>query len=337
MAHLVERRRDQAGEADDVDLPLPRRLEDLRRRHHHAEVDDLVVVALEDDADDVLADVVDVALDGGEQDAAGDVLLAGAEEALLLLHERHQVGDRLLHDAGRLDHLRQEHLARAEQVADDVHAGHQRAFDHVERALGGGARLLGVDLDELGDAGDQRMLEPLLDRPLAPGEVGLLLGRGAALVALGDLEQPLGRIRPAVEDHVLGELAELGVDVVIDRQRAGIDDAHVHAGGDRVVEEDRVHRRAHRLVAAEGEGEVGDAARDMRVRQVLPDPAHRLDEVDAVVVVLLDAGGDGEDVGVEDDVLGREADLLGEDAVGPRADLDLALEACRPGPSRRRP
>ena len=29
-----------------------------------------------------------------------------------------------------------------------------------------------------------------------------------------------------------------------------------------------------------------------------------------VVVVLLDAGGDGEDVRVEDDVLGREADLL---------------------------
>jgi hypothetical protein len=31
--------------------------------NHHAEVDDLVVVAAEDDADDVLADVVDVALD----------------------------------------------------------------------------------------------------------------------------------------------------------------------------------------------------------------------------------------------------------------------------------
>ena len=34
-----------------------------------------------------------------------------------------------------------------------------------------------------------------------------------------------------------------------------------------------------------------------------------LDEGDGVVVVLLDAGGDGEDVGVEDDVLGSEADI----------------------------
>ena len=55
--------------------------------------------------------------------------------------------------------------------------------------------------------------------------------------------------------------------------------------------------------------------------QVLLDPAHRLDEVHPVVVVLLDAGGHREDVGVEDDVLGREAHLLGEDAVGPAADL----------------
>jgi hypothetical protein len=40
--------------------------------------------------------------------------------------------------------------------------------------------------------------------------------------------------------------------------------------------------------------------------------ARGLDEVDRVVVVLLDAGGDREDVGVEDDVFGREADLVGQ-------------------------
>ena len=69
--HLVERRRDQAGQADDVDLLVARGLEDLLRRHHDAEVDDLVVVAGEHDADDVLADVVHVALDRRHQDLAG--------------------------------------------------------------------------------------------------------------------------------------------------------------------------------------------------------------------------------------------------------------------------
>ena len=109
-------------------------------------------------------------------------------------------------------------------------------------------------------------------------------------------------------------LAQLRVDVVIDRQLAGIDDAHVHAGLDGVIEEHRVHRLAHGLVAAEREGKVRHAAGDMRVRQVLPDPARRLDEGDAVVVVLLDAGRDREDVRIEDDVFRREADLVRQDA-----------------------
>ena len=40
------------------------------RRHHDAEIDHLVIVALEHDADDVLADVVHVALDGRHHDLA---------------------------------------------------------------------------------------------------------------------------------------------------------------------------------------------------------------------------------------------------------------------------
>ena len=53
--------------------------------------------------------------------------------------------------------------------------------------------------------------------------------------------------------------------------------------------------------------------------------ADRLDELDGVVVVLLDAGADGQDVHVEDDVFAGEADLLGEELVGPLADGDLAV------------
>ena len=68
--HLVERRRDQARQADDVDLVLPRLVQDVLAGDHHAQVDDLVIVAGEHDADDVLADVVDVSLDGGHEDLA---------------------------------------------------------------------------------------------------------------------------------------------------------------------------------------------------------------------------------------------------------------------------
>ena len=55
----------------DVDLLPARRLQDLLGRHHDAEIDDLVIVAGEHDADDVLADIVHVALHGRHQDLAG--------------------------------------------------------------------------------------------------------------------------------------------------------------------------------------------------------------------------------------------------------------------------
>ena len=63
-----------------------------------------------------------------------------------------QVGDGLLHHPGALDHLRQEHLARAEEVADDVHAVHQRAFDDRERPVVLLPGLLDVGVDEVDDA-----------------------------------------------------------------------------------------------------------------------------------------------------------------------------------------
>jgi hypothetical protein len=76
----------------------------------------------------------------------------------------------------------------------------------------------------------------------------------------------------------------------------------------------------------------------VRVRAALLDQRARgLDEVDGVVVVLLDAGGDGEDVRIEDDVFRREADLFDQQVVGAGADLDLALRPCRPAPARRTP
>jgi hypothetical protein len=105
------------------------------RRDHDAEVDDFVVVAGEDDADDVLADVVDVALDGGEEDLALglDDCCRRRPWRLFGFHEGREVGDGLLHHAGGFDDLGQEHFARAEEIADDAHAVHERAFDDFER------------------------------------------------------------------------------------------------------------------------------------------------------------------------------------------------------------
>ena len=243
MYHLVQRGRDQAAETDDVGVLLARRLQDLLCRHHDAEVDDVVVVALEHDADDVLADVVDVALDRRQHDLA--LGLRGVRSFLLRLDIGHEIGDRLFHDPRALDHLGQEHLSLAEQVADDVHAVHQRPLDHVERPRGRLPRFLGVLDDVFVDAVDQRVRQPRVDGALAPGQVlGLLLC--LALYAVRDLEQPLGRVGPPVQDHVLHPLAQVAGDILVDRELPGVDDAHGHALADRVVEEHGVHGLAHR-------------------------------------------------------------------------------------------
>ncbi len=88
----------------------PRSLQDLRRRHHDAEVDDLVIVAGENDPDNVLADVMHVAFDRRHQDLAGR-LPRDAALRLFCFHEGHEIGDRLFHHAGRFDDLGQKHAA----------------------------------------------------------------------------------------------------------------------------------------------------------------------------------------------------------------------------------
>ena len=94
--------------------------------------------------------------------------------------------------------------------------------------------------------------------------------RDCALGLLGDLDQALAGVLAAVEHDVLDALAQLGVEVVVDADHAGVDDAHVHPRLDRVVEEHGVDGFAHRVVAAEREADVGDAAGDLGAGQVLP-------------------------------------------------------------------
>jgi len=169
----------------------------------------------------------------------------------------------------------------------------------------------------------QRVRQALAQRQRAPSVFGAVVARRAAH-AVGDVEQALGGVGAAIEHHVFDARAQLGLELVIDADHAGVDDAHVHAGLDGVVQKHGVDGLAHRVVAAKAKAHVAHAARHLGPGQVGLDPARGLDEIDGVVVVLGNAGGDGEDVGVKDDVFGRKAHLIDQDAVGAGADLGLA-------------
>ncbi len=90
--------------------------------------------------------------------------------------------------------------------------------------------------------------------------------------------QPLGRVRPPVQEHVLDQLQQILRDLLVNRELPRVHDAHVQPRADGVVQERRVHRLAHRVVAAERERDVAHAAAHAAVRQVRLDPPRRVDE-----------------------------------------------------------
>ena len=106
----------------------------------------------------------------------------------------------------------------------------------------------------------ERVFQALFDRLFAPRKIRAAVLGLAFLDGLGEIDQRLSGARMAVQDDVLDLVAQFRLEVVVDAEHAGIDDTHGHAGLDRVVEEDGVDRLAHRVVAAEAEGDVGDAA-----------------------------------------------------------------------------
>ena len=309
--HLVQGRRDQAAEANDVHVALLGLVQDLVGRHHHTHVDHFIPVATQYHAHDILADVMHIAFHGGHQYPA-----RGRLAGFFQFDKGSEHSHAFLHHARAFHHLGQEHLAAAEQVAHRIHAVHQRAFYDIE---GPGVFLAGlfrIGLNKFRDPVDQRVAQSVLHRGAAPGFV-LHLRLSLALHRFRETDELLRGIVFPVEDHVLAIFAQRGVDLIIDHQLPRVHDAHVHARADGVEQEHGVHGLPDLVIAAEREGEVADPAADLDQRVFFLHRARSPDEIHRVIVVLLHAGGHGEYVQVKDDVLRREAHLLGEDAVGP--------------------
>ena len=87
-----------------------------------------------------------------------------------------------------------------------------------------------------------------------------------------------------------------------------------------------MNRLAHDVVAAERKRHVADTTAHERVWQARLYFPRRLDKVETVAGMCLDAGRHGKDIGIEDDIGRVEADLVDEHLVRPLADLELALD-----------
>ena len=131
-------------------------------------------------------------------------------------------------------------------------------------------RFFGVGLDVIGDALDQRVRQALFDRAAAPGiffDLRLSLlpspSRRTPAGARSQSGRRFSSTSSTSSQQVLGNL-------FVDRELAGVHDAHVHAARNRVIEKRGVHRFAHDIVAAEGKRNVAHAAADFGVAAAWP-------------------------------------------------------------------
>ena len=330
LLHLEEGWGYEPAHANHVGSELGRLAKNLLLRHHDAQVRHVEPVATQHYSCNILTYVVDIALDRGDEKfrlGAGAVLR-------VRLHERREHVYRLPHQLRRLDHLRQEHAPRSEIVPDGLHPVHQRPFDHCHGAAQHLKALQHIVPQRRSIACHKRSRQPRRSRyrrrtrrnrarTRARNRARTRRTRRALQHLPGLGNQPFGRIVAPVENHILDLFEHIRLYITVNLKHPGVDYAHIQPCPDRMVEEGRMHRFPHRVVAAEGEGEVGYAPGRARPRQIPFDPAHRLDEVHPVAAVLLNARTHREHVDIEYDVARQHSGLPGEQAVGPLAYLDF--------------
>ena len=168
-----------------------------------------------------------------------------------------QIGHCLLHHTGTLNHLWQEHLALTKQVAHHVHAVHQWSLDHLDGAGEILSGLFGIFYYPGVDTFHQRVFQAFANGLFAPAQIfhpGFASTAGAILI--GQLQQALCAVFTAIENHIFHTIAQVFRQVIVHRQLSRIDNAHVHARANSVIEEYRVDRLANCVVTTKGEGHV---------------------------------------------------------------------------------
>ena len=132
---------------------IERCLQDFFAGNHNAEIDNLVVITGEHDADNILSDVVDVPLTVAMTMRPCD-RLAGLAARSFSMNGVSQATERFMTRA--LDDLRQEHSLPAPKRSPTTFIPSiKRAFDHVQGSSVLKKSLLGIAVDVVHDALDR--------------------------------------------------------------------------------------------------------------------------------------------------------------------------------------
>ena len=140
------------------------------------------------------------------------------------------------------------------------------------------------------------------------------------------LQQSVGSILPSVQHHILCQLQQLWFHGGIDLQQSGIDNPHIHACLNGVIEEHRVHRLPDRVIAAERKRQVAHSAAHPCKREVSLNILSGFYVINSVVIVLLDACGDSQNIRIDEDILRRKTGFLRQQTVRSVSHLPASLE-----------
>ena len=234
----------------------------------------------------------------------------------LCLNEREQVRHALLHHTCTLYYLRQEHFSAAKQVAHYVHTIHQRTFYHVQWLRIFCASLFCICVYIVSDAVYQCMFQPFFNRCAAPCVIYFYLF-ALRLHRICKDNQLFRCFRIAIEYHIFAQLFQFRFYLIINNQRAGVYDTHIHTGLNSVIQEHTVHRLTHRLISTERERHITYTTAYFCQRHLLLYYPCSFYEVYSVIIMFFYTGSYREDVQIEDDILRRETYLLCEYLVCP--------------------
>ena len=196
----------------------------------------------------------------------------------------------------------------------------------MERTLSILARFLCVGDNMVRYAAHERMFEAFIDGQFAPLIIDdFRFGLAVAAIFIRNIQKAVRRIGAAVQNNILNPLAQLIGDIIINRQLTRIDNRHIETCRNGVIEKDRMHGFAHRIISAKGETDIRQSARNPRMRQIGFNTFASFKERDGVIIMLLNPCRHSENIGIEYDVFRREIHFIDEQIIGPLTDAEFII------------
>ena len=99
------------------------------------------------------------------------------------------------------------------------------------------ARLFRILFDEIGQPVHQCMHQPITDGGFAPPQIGFLRGAFLTAIFFCHFQQSVSAVVAPIKENILHRFFQARLDIFINGQLAGIDDTHIHAFADGMIEE----------------------------------------------------------------------------------------------------